>query len=63
MSSPDIGTRTPEPIMPRILDDLPINQISVKVDENWKPPFIGGFVFVAFPENEEQFARLKQQGI
>lgn len=62
MSSPDIGTKTPEPVV-RIIEDLPVGQISVKVDENWKPPFIGGFVFVGFPETDEQMKRLKAQGI
>ena len=63
MSSPDIGAKTPEPSIPRVIEDLPVAQISVKVDENWKPPMIGGYVFVAFPETDEQFKKLKQQGI
>ena len=46
-----------------IIDDLPIDDLVLKEDENGKRPYVGGFILMGFPETEEQVAKLKEHGI
>ena len=43
-----------------IYDDIPIADIVTALDENEKPPLINGYIFVGFPETEEECNRLKE---
>jgi len=46
-----------------IIDDLPIDDLVLKEDENGNKPFVGGFILLGFPETEEHVNRLKAHGI
>ena len=47
-----------------IIEDLNADQLALKIDEETqKPPFVGGFILIGFPETEEQFTKLKEHGI
>lgn len=36
-----------------IIDDLPIDDLVLKEDENGNKPYVGGFILLGFPETEE----------
>lgn len=47
-----------------IIEDLPVDQLALKINEETKKPvFVGGFILIGFPETEDQLNRLKDNGI
>ena len=43
---------------------MPIDDIDLKFDDELgRKPFVGGYILLGYPNNEEQLARLKEQGI
>ena len=46
-----------------IIDDLPIDDLVLKPNEDGTLPYVGGFILLGFPETEEQVNRIKSHGI